>query len=77
MFTVRLQSCDSIFEPKLSELINQLRKVASSSIDWLVEQLTDRLASLSSPDDLFNFFADMRGSLLFDLWFRFFKFQLE
>lgn len=56
-----LQSCDDILEPKLEELINQVREIWSSSEDWLADQLTSRLSSLSSADDLFNFFTEMRG----------------
>ncbi|PKI55722.1 hypothetical protein CRG98_023938 [Punica granatum] len=55
------KSCDDIVDPKLEDLISQLRTIFSSSADWLLDHLTSRLSSLSSPDDLFNFFADMRG----------------
>ncbi|OWM73273.1 hypothetical protein CDL15_Pgr001387 [Punica granatum] len=57
------KSCDDIVDPKLEDLISQLRTIFSSSADWLLDHLTSRLSSLSSPDDLFNFFADMRGIL--------------
>ncbi|KAM7278780.1 hypothetical protein ACFE04_005914 [Oxalis oulophora] len=56
-------SCDDIFEPKLDDLINQLREIGGLLDQWLPQQLTTRLSSLSSPDDLFNFFADSRGIL--------------
>ncbi|PON52066.1 Anaphase-promoting complex subunit [Parasponia andersonii] len=57
------KSCDNIFEPKLEELINQLREIGGLLNHWLTDHLTSRLSSLSSPDDLFNFFSDMRGIL--------------
>lgn len=57
------QSCDDIFEPKLDELINQLREIGGLLNHWLTDHLTSKLSSLSSPDDLFNFFSDMRGTL--------------
>ncbi|XP_062105715.1 anaphase-promoting complex subunit 5 [Humulus lupulus] len=57
------KSCDDIFEPKLEELINQLREIGGLLNHWITDHLTSRLSSLSSPDDLFNFFSDMRGIL--------------
>ncbi|KAJ7965051.1 anaphase-promoting complex subunit 5 [Quillaja saponaria] len=57
------KSCDDILEPKLDELINQLRVIGGLANNWFTDQLTSRLSSLSSPDDLFNFFSDMRGIL--------------
>lgn len=56
-----LQSCDDIFEPKLEELINQLREVGEEMDAWLTDHLTNRFSGLASPDDLLNFFNDMRG----------------
>ncbi|KAG6658106.1 anaphase-promoting complex subunit 5 isoform X3 [Carya illinoinensis] len=57
------KSCDDILEPKLDELIRQLREVCGLLHDWFIDHLTSRLSSISSPDDLFNFFTDMRGIL--------------
>ncbi|EOA36043.1 hypothetical protein CARUB_v10008254mg [Capsella rubella] len=57
------KSCDDIFEPKLEELINQLRDVGEEMDAWLTDHLTNRFSSLASPDDLLNFFNDMRGIL--------------
>ncbi|XP_010475398.1 PREDICTED: anaphase-promoting complex subunit 5-like [Camelina sativa] len=57
------KSCDDIFEPKLEELINQLRDVGEEMDAWLTDHLTNRFSSLASPDDLSNFFNDMRGIL--------------
>ncbi|TYK16330.1 anaphase-promoting complex subunit 5 isoform X2 [Cucumis melo var. makuwa] len=57
------KSCDDILEPKLEELINQLREVGGLLDHWLIDHLTSRLSSLASPDDLFNFFSEMRGIL--------------
>lgn len=56
-----LQSCDDIFEPKLEELINQLSEVGEEMDAWLTDHLTNKFSSLASPDDLLNFFNDMRG----------------
>ncbi|KAH0854494.1 hypothetical protein HID58_069195, partial [Brassica napus] len=56
-------SCDDIFEPKLENLINQLREVGEDMDAWLTDHLTNRFSSLTSPDDLLNFFNDMRGIL--------------
>ncbi|KAK4437463.1 Anaphase-promoting complex subunit [Sesamum alatum] len=57
------KACDGIFEPTLDELIAQLREIAGLLNHWLSDHLTRRLSSLASPDDLFNFFADLRGIL--------------
>ncbi|KAB8420567.1 hypothetical protein FH972_024963 [Carpinus fangiana] len=57
------KSCDDIFEPKLDELICQLREVCGSSNLWFIDHLTSRLSALSLADDLFNFFTDVRGIL--------------
>ncbi|KAF7815699.1 anaphase-promoting complex subunit 5 [Senna tora] len=56
------KSCDDILEPKLDELLHQLRVIGGNS-NWFFDHLTSRLSSLSSPDDLFNFFSEMRGIL--------------
>ncbi|XP_059656236.1 anaphase-promoting complex subunit 5 isoform X2 [Cornus florida] len=55
--------CDDILEPKLDVLIIQLREICGLLNRWLSEHLSSRLSSLSSPDDLFNFFSDLRGIL--------------
>ncbi|KAL7128634.1 hypothetical protein ABFS83_13G007500 [Erythranthe nasuta] len=57
------KACDGIFEPTVDELIDQLREIGGLLNHWLSDHLTRRLSSLSSPDDLFNFFADLRGIL--------------
>ncbi|KAI4308123.1 hypothetical protein L6164_031229 [Bauhinia variegata] len=57
------KSCDDILEPKLDELIHQLRLIDGFSNHWVAGHLTNKLSSLSSPDDLFNFFSDIRGIL--------------
>ncbi|CAA0172408.1 unnamed protein product [Arabidopsis thaliana] len=57
------KSCDDIYEPKLEKLINQLREVGEEMDAWLTDHLTNRFSSLASPDDLLNFFNDMRGIL--------------
>lgn len=57
------KSCDDILEPKLDQLINQLREVGGLLDHWLTDHVTSRLSSLSSPDDLFNFFNELRETL--------------
>ncbi|KAL6983242.1 anaphase promoting complex subunit 5 [Sarracenia purpurea var. burkii] len=57
------KSSEDILEPKLDELITQLREIGGLLNHWLTDHLTRRLSSLSSPDDLFNFFSDLRGIL--------------
>lgn len=57
------KTCDGIFEPTLDELIAQLREVGGLLDHWLTDHLLRKLSSLASPDDLFNFFADLRGIL--------------
>ncbi|KAK2992263.1 hypothetical protein RJ640_017726, partial [Escallonia rubra] len=58
-----LKACDDILEPTLDELITQLGSIGGLPHDWLSDHLTRRLSSLSSPDELFNFFSDLRGIL--------------
>lgn len=60
---VVFQSCDDILEPTLDDLIAELRETGVYVNQWLTDHLTSRLSSLSSPDDLFNFFSDLRGEL--------------
>ncbi|KAL0404244.1 UNVERIFIED_CONTAM: Anaphase-promoting complex subunit [Sesamum radiatum] len=57
------KACNGIFEPTLDELIAQSKEIAGLLNHWLSDHLTRRLSSLASPDDLFNFFADLRGIL--------------
>ncbi|CAJ2634150.1 unnamed protein product [Trifolium pratense] len=58
------KSCDGILEPKLDELIHQLRMISQDwEASWLIDQLISRLSCLLSPEDLFNFFTDIRGIL--------------
>ncbi|KAL3646159.1 anaphase promoting complex subunit 5 [Castilleja foliolosa] len=57
------KACDGIFEPTLDELSAQLREAGGLLNLWLRDHLTRRLSSLASPDDLFNFFAELRGIL--------------
>lgn len=66
------QSYDDIFEPKLDELIHQLRGIGGLLNYWLTDHLTSKLLALSSPDDLFNFFSDMRGQFILNYPFFFF-----
>ncbi|ONK74465.1 uncharacterized protein A4U43_C03F6560 [Asparagus officinalis] len=56
-------SCDDFLEPSLEELINQLKAIDGLVNDWLCDQLMSSLSSLTSPDDLFNFFDKIRGVL--------------
>lgn len=64
-----MQSYDDILEPKLEEVLNQLKEISGSLGHWLIDHLTSRLSSLSSPDDLFTFFTEMRGWFLFFFFF--------
>lgn len=56
------QSSEDIFEPKLDELVAQLREIGGVLNHWLSDHLARKLSSLASPDDLFNFFNDLRGN---------------
>lgn len=56
------QSSEDIFEPKLDELISQLNEIGGVLKHWLSDHLAGKLSSLASPDDLFNFFNDLRGN---------------
>jgi len=63
--SLKMQSCDDILEPKLDELVHQLRMMSQNwEASWIIDQLMSRLSSLSSPDDLFNFFSDIRGEFI-------------
>ncbi|KAL0307203.1 UNVERIFIED_CONTAM: Anaphase-promoting complex subunit [Sesamum radiatum] len=44
-------------------LLSLTKEIAGLLNHWLSDHLTRRLSSLASPDDLFNFFADLRGIL--------------
>ncbi|KAJ6846715.1 anaphase-promoting complex subunit 5 isoform X1 [Iris pallida] len=57
------RACDDFVEPSLEELVIQLKTVDGLVNDWLIEHLMSNLSSLSSPDDLFNFFDKLRGVL--------------
>ncbi|XP_068654610.1 anaphase-promoting complex subunit 5 [Aristolochia californica] len=57
------KACDDFLEPSLDELTNLLLTVDGSLYDWLGQHLTSQLTSLSSPDDLFNFFNRLRNVL--------------
>uniref|UniRef100_A0A0D9Y1J5 Anaphase-promoting complex subunit 5 n=1 Tax=Leersia perrieri TaxID=77586 RepID=A0A0D9Y1J5_9ORYZ len=50
-------------EPPLVELLRQLKAVDGLVDDWLSDKLTSNLSALNSPDDLFNFFDELRGVL--------------
>jgi anaphase-promoting complex subunit 5 len=47
----------------LDDFSANLNEVGGLLNHWLNDNLTRRLSSLSSPDDLFNFFFDLRGIL--------------
>lgn len=57
------RACDDFAEPSLEELLNQLKSINCLENDWLSHHLLSSLSSLSSPDDLFNFFDRIRGVL--------------
>ncbi|CAN1193278.1 Anaphase-promoting complex subunit 5 [Linum perenne] len=54
---------DDFVEPKLEDLLTQLKEISGSLGDWLIGHLTNRFSSLSSPDDLANLFSEIRGIL--------------
>ncbi|RAL38055.1 hypothetical protein DM860_000749 [Cuscuta australis] len=58
-----IKSCEDIFEPKLDELIEQLPEISGTLHEWLSENLKQRLSSIDSPDDLFNFFNELQDIL--------------
>ncbi|CAI0544075.1 unnamed protein product [Linum tenue] len=57
------KSHGDFLEPKLADLLTQLKEISGSLGDWLIEHLTSRLSSLSSPDDLAALFSEFRGIL--------------
>ena len=62
-----LKSCDDILEPTLDEFLKLLKDFGGLLDKWLSDHITERLSLLSSPDDLFNFFSELRGKQLFSL----------
>ncbi|KAD4586371.1 hypothetical protein E3N88_23972 [Mikania micrantha] len=64
LFLIALtKSCDDILEPTLDEFLKLLKEFGGISVNWLSDHVTGRLSSLSSPDDLFTFFTELRGIL--------------
>ncbi|CAI0398448.1 unnamed protein product, partial [Linum tenue] len=59
---INLQSHGDFLEPKLADLLTQLKDISGSLGDWLIEHLTNRLSSLSSPDDLAVLFRTLGGT---------------
>ncbi|KAF9587419.1 hypothetical protein IFM89_002600 [Coptis chinensis] len=57
------KACDNFLEQKLDELINELDEIGGVLNQWLTEHLMHHLSSFKSPDDLFNFFSTLRGTL--------------
>ncbi|CAN1310452.1 Anaphase-promoting complex subunit 5, partial [Linum perenne] len=57
-----LQAHDDFVEPKLEDLLTQLKEISGSLGDWLIGHLTNRFSSLSSPDDLANLFRILGGT---------------
>ncbi|XP_021988313.1 anaphase-promoting complex subunit 5 isoform X1 [Helianthus annuus] len=63
LFLIALtKSCDDILEPTLDEFLKLLKEFGVL-YNWLTDHVTGRLSSLSSPDDLFTFFSELRGIL--------------
>ncbi|KAJ3674479.1 hypothetical protein LUZ60_005095 [Juncus effusus] len=58
------RSCEDYLEPGLEELMNQLKSIDGLSNDWLHENLFGDLSSLTSADDLFNFFDKLQGVIV-------------
>ncbi|KVH94978.1 hypothetical protein Ccrd_002955, partial [Cynara cardunculus var. scolymus] len=64
LFLIALtKSCDDILEPTLDEFLKLLKEFGGLLDNWLSDHVTGRLSSLSSPDDLFTFFSELRGIL--------------
>ncbi|KAK9155237.1 hypothetical protein Sjap_002717 [Stephania japonica] len=57
------KSCDSVLEPNLDKLINQLMEIGGLVNQWISQHLTCRLSALSTPDDLFNLFSGLQSVL--------------
>jgi anaphase-promoting complex subunit 5 len=56
LFSLYPQTCEDYLEPPLEELLNQLKAIDISTHDWFRDHLINDLSSLTSADDLFNFF---------------------
>ncbi|PIA37822.1 hypothetical protein AQUCO_03000392v1 [Aquilegia coerulea] len=54
---------DNILEPKLDELMNQLDEIGGLPKHWLSDHLINNLSLIKLPDDLFNLFSTLRGTL--------------
>ncbi|KAK1412948.1 hypothetical protein QVD17_34580 [Tagetes erecta] len=64
LFLIALtKSCDDILEPSLDEFLKLLKEFGGLLENWLYDHVASRLSSLSSPDDLFTFFSELRGIL--------------
>nr|XP_043636560.1 anaphase-promoting complex subunit 5 [Erigeron canadensis] len=64
LFLIALtKSCDDILEPTLDEFLKYLKEFGGLLDNWLSDHVTGRLSSLSSPEDLFTLFSDLRGIL--------------
>lgn len=48
-------------EPPLEELLNQLKAIDVTVHDWFRDHLTTELDTLTSADDLFNFFDKVQS----------------
>ncbi|KAF5189542.1 Anaphase-promoting complex subunit [Thalictrum thalictroides] len=58
------KSYDDILEPKLDELTNQLDEIGGGVLNhWLSDHLINNISSIKLPDDLFNLFSTLRGTL--------------
>ncbi|XAR54475.1 hypothetical protein NMG60_11029618 [Bertholletia excelsa] len=57
------KSYEDVLEPKLDELMSQLKEIGGQLNHRLGDHLSRRLSALASPDDLFNFFSELRGIL--------------
>lgn len=55
------QACEDYLEPPLEELLNQLKAIDVSTHDWFRDHLISDLSSLTSADDLFNFFEKVQS----------------
>ncbi|XP_078178031.1 anaphase-promoting complex subunit isoform X2 [Carex rostrata] len=58
------RSCEDYLEPPLEELLNQLKAIDVTVHDWFRDHLTTELDTLTSADDLFNFFDKVQTVLV-------------
>ncbi|KAJ4804320.1 Anaphase-promoting complex subunit 5 [Rhynchospora pubera] len=58
------RSCEDYLEPPLEDLLNQLKAINNLTYNWFRDHLITDLSSLTSADDLFNFFDKIQSVLV-------------